>query len=53
MILYSFDRAADNELNLLEDFVSKKHGHLASADAENKDSGDVCIVLEVVACQPC
>lgn len=50
MILYLFDRVADNGLNLLDDFRSKKCGRVAPARAENKGLDDVRIVLDVVKC---
>lgn len=50
MILYFFDRVADNGLNLLEDFGSKKFGRVISKRGENKGPGDVRIVIGAVKC---
>ena len=53
MILYFFEPVADNELNLLEVFGSKKRGRVASEHAKNKCSDDARIVLGAVMCQRC
>lgn len=53
MILYFFEPVADNELNLLEVFGSKKRGRVASEHAKNKGLDDARIVLEAIMCQRC
>lgn len=50
MILYSFERVANNGLNMLEGFHSKKGGRVAPASPENKELGDVRIVLDAANC---
>ena len=46
MTLYFFERVADNGLNMLESFGSKKCGRVASGEEENKGSDDVRIVFD-------
>lgn len=53
MTLYLFERVADNGLNMLVSFGSKKCGRVASAEEENKGSDDVRIVFEAVVSQLC
>ena len=50
MILYFFDRVADNGLNMLESSGSKKSGRVATASPENKRLGNVRIVLDAANC---
>jgi len=49
IVLYFFERVADNGLNMLESFGSKKGGRVAPASPENKEPGDVRIVLDAVS----
>lgn len=51
VILYFFEQVADNGLNMVESFGSKKDGRVASSRDENKRFSGPRIVFGSVSCQ--